>query len=290
MRPHFSKIAIIGTGFIGGSLGLAIKASGIADAVIGMDASGIALEEARSIQAIDQVETNLTAAVRGCALVILASPVGTFRDIVTSLHSAMDDDAILTDVGSVKESVVTQIETALPSRVHFIGTHPIAGSEKSSALHSHSNLFENMPCVITPTIRTNQEALSTISSFWEALGSTVVTMEAKQHDIIFGALSHLPHVIAYATLNSIAAIHDTRFSDADFGKFMPRSLKDMTRIASSSPALWSDICCRNADNLVSMLETYQQEIACLIDLVKQGDSAALQCAFSKAKQLRDDAC
>ena len=290
MRPHFPKVTIIGTGFIGGAVGLATKAKGLADVVIGTDVDGKAIDHALAVRAIDRGETDLSRAIQGSSLVILASPVETFEEIVRSTVHLLTRDTILSDVGSVKGQLVMSIDALLTPYSHFVGAHPIAGSEKSSALASSADLFAGKHCVVTPTSKTNADALNRVRSFWESFGSTVTTMDPLLHDRIFGAVSHLPHVIAYATLNSITRIQDTLFPDFNIPAFSPPSLKDMTRIASSSPSLWSEICCRNSENLVAMLETYQDEIGKLICLVKQGDRRALQYLFTEAKSFRDQLC
>ncbi|MBQ27334.1 MAG: hypothetical protein CMH81_04220 [Nitrospiraceae bacterium] len=290
MRPHFSQITIIGTGFIGGSIGLAAKSTGLVDVVVGTDMDDRAIKQALAVRAIDRGQTNLSRAVKGSSLVILASPVETFEEIVRSTIHVLERDAILSDVGSVKGQMVMNIDALLPPHRYFVGTHPIAGSEKSSAAASRADLFNGKHCVLTPTTATNANALNMIRSFWESIGSIVTMMDPLLHDKIFGAVSHLPHMIAYATLNSIALIQETIFPTANTPTFLPPSLNDMTRIASSSPSLWSEICCRNAENLVMMLETYQGEISKLTSLVRQRDRHGLQHTFTQAKNLRDQLC
>ncbi|HIA15026.1 MAG TPA: prephenate dehydrogenase [Nitrospirales bacterium] len=290
MRPHFPQVTIVGTGFIGGSIGLATKSAGLADVVVGTDVDQDAINQALAARAIDQGHTDLLRAVKGSSLVILASPVGTFEEIIRSTVHVLERETILSDVGSVKGQMVMNIDALLPPHLYFVGAHPIAGSEKSNALSSYSDLFNGKPCVVTPTSETNATALSVIRSFWESIGTTVTTMDPLLHDKFFGAVSHLPHMIAYATLNSITRIRDALFPDANLHTLSPSSLKDMTRIASSSPSLWSEICCQNAGNLVTMLETYQDEISELTSLVRQGDRHGLQHAFAQAKNLRDQLC
>lgn len=290
MRPHFPQITIVGTGFIGGSIGLAAKAAGLADVIVGTDMDHDAIDQALAACAIDRGQTDLLRAVKGSSLVILAAPVETLEAIIRSIVPVLERDAILSDVGGVKGQMVLNIDALLPPHLYFVGAHPIAGSEKSSAISSQTDLFNGKPCVLTPTPETNADALNVVRLFWESIGSTVTTMDPLLHDKIFGAVSHLPHIIAYATLNSITRIQDAIFPDSNSHTFSPPSLKDMTRIASSSPSLWSDICCRNADNLVTMLDTFQDEISKLTSLLRQGDRRGLQHAFTQAKSLRDQLC
>lgn len=290
MRPHFPQITIVGTGFIGGSIGLAAKAARLADVIVGTDVDHDAIDQALAVRAIDRGQTDLLRAVKGSSLVILAAPVETLEAIIRSIVPVLERDAILSDVGGVKGQMVLNIDALLPPHLYFVGAHPIAGSEQSSAISSRTDLFNGKPCVLTPTPETNADALNVVRSFWESIGSTVTTMDPLLHDKIFGAVSHLPHIIAYATLNSITRIQDAIFPDSNSHTFSPPSLKDMTRIASSSPSLWSDICCRNADNLVTMLDTFQDEISKLTSLLRQGDRRGLQHAFTQAKSLRDQLC
>ncbi len=290
MQPHFPQITIIGTGFIGGSIGLAAKTIGLADVVVGTDINNEAIEQALAVHAIDQGQTNLLRAVKGSSLVILASPVETFEEIIRSVVHTLDPETILSDVGSVKGQPIFNIEALLPPHLYFVSAHPIAGSEKSNALASHPDLFNGKHCIVTPTSATNKNALNIIRSLWEAMGSIVTPMDPLLHDKIFGAVSHLPHIIASATLNSIALIQETISPDSTPYTFAPPSLKDMTRIASSSPSLWSEISCRNAENLVMMLETYQDEISKVTNFVRQRDRHKLHHMFTQAKNLRDQLC
>ena len=267
-----------------------MKAAGLADVVVGTDMDQAAIDQALSVGAIDRGHPELLSAIDGSSLVILASPVETLEDIIRSIIHVLERDTILTDVGSVKGQMVLSIDALLPPERYFVGAHPIAGSEKSTAWSSRTDLFNDKHCVVTPTSETNGAALNVIRSLWESLGSTVTTMDPLLHDKVFGAVSHLPHMIAYATLNSITLIRDALFPDTDAYAFSPPGLKDMTRIASSSPSLWSEICCRNAENLLAMLDTYQGEISRLASLLQKGDRNGLQRAFAQAKNLRDQLC
>ena len=183
--------------------------------------------------------------------------------------------------------MVSNIDALLPPHLYFVGAHPIAGSEKSSVASSHAELFNGKHCIVTPTSETNEDALNMIRSFWVSIGSIVTAMDPWLHDRVFGAISHLPHMISYATLNSISRIRDVLFPDSSAYVFSPPSLHDMTRIASSSPSLWSEICCRNRENLVTMLEIYQNEISKLASLVRQGDQQGLQHTFTQAKTFKE---
>lgn len=287
MKTDFQKISIVGTGLIGASIGLAIKKAGLVSKVIGTDIDIKALNHATEIGAIDEKEPILSHAIQDSSLIILASPVQTLEEIVTSTVNYASKNTILSDVGSVKGQLVKNIDAIVPPNIHFVGAHPIAGSEKSSALASRADLFMGKHCILTPTQNTSTNALNTVHRFWELIGAKVTTMDPFLHDMIFGAVSHFPHVVSYTMLNTITRIKETLFPAVDPYAYAPSSLKDMTRIASSAPSLWSEICLHNAENMLPMLKKFQDELDTLITLLQQKDKHALQDTFAKAKKTRE---
>jgi prephenate dehydrogenase len=186
--------------------------------------------------------------------VILATPVSSFARIAKEIGSVLHKGAIVTDVGSVKMGFLSEVENALPEGVHFVGTHPIAGTERSGAEASFLELFQGAKCIITPTPRTDENALRTLEELWKIAGSEVIVMDPVKHDRILAAVSHLPHVIAYVLVNTLVDIDDI---EKDVFAFAAGGFKDFTRIASSSPEMWADICFLNKNCIIDSINRFK---------------------------------
>ena len=190
----FRQITIIGVGLLGGALAQACKKRGLADKVVGFGRSQTKLEKAKALQIIDSYETDLQAAVAQADLVVLCPPVSAMTPLVREMVSSLQPGCLVTDVGSVKKPLVGEIQALMPDAVYFVGSHPIAGGEKSGFETSTPELFQDEKCIVTPTPKTNPSALAKIKELWEQVGMQVITMDVEEHDHIFGAVSHLPHV------------------------------------------------------------------------------------------------
>jgi prephenate dehydrogenase len=193
----------------------------------------------------------------------------------------------VSDVGSVKGTLVEQSEAAMPAGVHFVGAHPIAGKEKTGVAAGSDQLFKGARCILTPTKRTDPQALERIRQLWEETGSIVLTMDPHLHDQILGAVSHLPHVAAFALMNALADLRDHRLAALDLAGHSGGGLRDTTRIAASSPEMWRDIFLWNRDNLVSYIDGYQRTLEEFKQLIKVGDSAGIEKALERAKGERE---
>ena len=283
MTLFFNKVTIIGVGLIGGSLAKLMKAQKLCGEIHGAGRSRETLEQAVKLGVIDHMGRGSAHAVEHADLVVLATPVGTFESIVREIAPHLKNGTILTDVGSVKGGLVRTIEGLLPSGVHFVPGHPIAGREKHGVGAASEDLFRGAKCIITPTEKTDAKALDTVTELWTKAGMNIVIMEPEQHDHIFAAVSHLPHAAAYAMVSTVSefaagAANYTTFSGAGF--------RDFTRIAASSPEMWRDVCLLNGKNIVEMIEHYQFSLNRIKRAIKHNDGRTLEAMFRTASDVR----
>jgi prephenate dehydrogenase len=283
MSIHFNKVTIIGVGLIGGSLAKALKTSALAGLITGTGSGIKTLELALRTGVIDRSVPILSQAVQEADLVVLASPVGKFEHIVTAIGPGLKKGAILTDVGSVKGSLVKRIEALLPSGVHFVPGHPIAGKEKHGVAEASETLFQGAKCILTPTTKTDPQALEAVKAIWSAVGANVVLMDADAHDHIFAAVSHLPHAAAFAMVNTVA---EFSAGPENYISFSGAGFRDFTRIAASSPEMWRDICLLNGENIIEMIDQYQLALNSIKKAIELQDSDALDALFHAASGLR----
>ena len=225
--------------------------------------------------------------VRGSDLVILATPVDTYERHLMDWASCLSPGTIVSDVGSVKGTLVERSEALMPAGVHFVGAHPIAGKEKTGVAAGSDQLFQGARCILTPTGKTDARALQRVEEMWKETGSIVLTMDPHLHDRILGAVSHLPHVAAFALITALADLRDQRVPELDLGGHSGGGLRDTTRIAASSPEMWRDIFLWNRDNVVSFIELYEQALHELKRLIQAGDAAGIEKALTRAKDERE---
>jgi prephenate dehydrogenase len=287
MTVHFKQVAIVGVGLIGGSLGMILRRKALADHIVGIGRRVDNLKTAVELGAIDRYVADPKEGVQGADLVILATPVDTYDRHLKEWSHCLAPGAIVSDVGSVKGTLVEQSEAAMPAGVHFVGAHPIAGKEKTGVAAGSDQLFKGARCILTPTKRTDPQALERIRQLWEETGSIVLTMDPHLHDQILGAVSHLPHVAAFALMNALADLRDHRLAALDLAGHSGGGLRDTTRIAASSPEMWRDIFLWNRDNLVSYIDGYQRTLEEFKQLIKVGDSAGIEKALERAKGERE---
>ena len=287
MAVHFKQVAIIGVGLIGGSLGMILRRKTLADHVVGIGRRVENLKAAVALGAIDRYVADPQEGVRGADLVILATPVDTYERHLHEWAHCLEPGAIVSDVGSVKGTLVERSEAAMPVGVHFVGAHPIAGKEKTGVAAGSDQLFKGARCILTPTQRTNPEALGRIRQLWDEAGSIVLTMDPYLHDQILGAVSHLPHVAAFALMNALAELRDQQVPSLDLVGHSGGGLRDTTRIAASSPEMWRDIFLWNRDNVVSYIDRYTGALEELKHLIKVGDAAGIEKLLDRAKAERE---
>lgn len=279
------NIAIIGVGLIGGSLALALKHAQVVQTVSGWDSNRQNLVLAKQLGIIDSLSDCLADAVKNADVVVLAVPVGSMEAVARSVLVHMKPGSVLTDTGSVKQSVVDSIEALVSGgSVDFVGGHPISGTERSGAGAAFRELYFDKRCILTPTTTTKPAALSIIEQLWRAAGSEVVKMDVVKHDRILAAISHLPHMIAYSLVNSVSSYdrYPENILDYSAGGF-----RDFTRIASSDPVMWRDIALMNRQSLLEMISQFEQFLADLKHDIDQGDMERLFTFFQQSKISRD---
>ena len=286
MRLHFTQAVIIGVGLIGGSLGMILRRKELASSVVGVGRRVENLKTAVNVGAIDRYVVDSKEAVRDADLVILATPVDTYERHLNEWASCLRPGAIVTDVGSVKGDLVVQSERRMPAGVHFVGAHPIAGKEKTGAAAGSEDLFSGRRCILTPTQQTNPQALEQVESLWQEAGAVVLTMDPYLHDKILGAVSHLPHVAAFALMNALVDIR-TAVPGLDLAGHSGGGLRDSTRIAASSPEMWRDIFLWNRDNVVAWIQAYERSLGELRQLIQAGDAAGVEKMLERAKEERE---
>lgn len=274
---NFKKVAIIGVGLIGGSFALSLRKAGFNGKIAGIGRKKENLIRAKDSGVIDEYFTVPAEGVKDADLILLSTPVGQFPQIVEDIKGYIKKGTIVTDVGSVKAEVIKKLESLMPEGVSFVGGHPIAGKECSGVDAASSELFNKARCIITPSPNTDKEALEKILALWKAFGSKIVLMTPDEHDSIFAAVSHLPHVIAYVLINTIMDLNK------DILPHGGRGLRDMTRIALSPPELWSDICSYNKEAILKSLDHFLSSISHIKRLIEKSDWDNLWKEFQKAK-------
>ncbi len=287
MAVHFKHVAIIGVGLIGGSLGMILRRKALADHVVGVGRRIENLKTAVALGAIDRYVADPQEGVHGADLVILATPVDTYERHLREWAHCLAPGAIVSDVGSVKGTLVERSEATMPAGVHFVGAHPIAGKEKTGVAAGSDQLFKGARCILTPTKRTDATALQRVTQVWVEAGSIVLTMDPHLHDQILGAVSHLPHVAAFALMNALSELRDQQVPALDLAGHSGGGLRDTTRIAASSPEMWRDIFLWNRDNVVSFIDRYGRALEELKQLIKAGDAAGIEKAIERAKAERE---
>lgn len=283
MAVLFRKVAIIGVGLIGGSLGLAAKEHGLFGEVIGVGRNRGNLEKAVEMAAVDLAVQDHREACEGADLVMLATPVEGILSVGREIGPRLAPGAILTDAGSVKEAIVSTLDSAVAQGAFFVGGHPIAGSEASGAAAARADLFEGARTILTPTPRSDADAVRRVRDLWESVGSQVVEMDVAEHDRVLAAVSHLPHVVAYALTKTLLDMEESR---PDIACYAAGGFKDITRIASSHPEIWRDICKMNKINIVNMIEAYEHALGRIKFQIERNDFGKLSRTFQEARAFR----
>jgi prephenate dehydrogenase len=277
---YFDRAVIIGVGLLGASLSLAMRRSALCKTIVGYGRREENLERAMKAGIIDDYNLDVAATVEDADIVVLCTPVGIFKDIASAIRPALKKGALVTDVGSVKGALVSDVEALMPEGVCFVGSHPIAGGDKSGIDEARHDLFSGMRCIITPTEKSDRNALDSVIALWKQVGCRVETMNPYLHDEIFALVSHLPHIIAYALVNTIDSVDPDRI-DYSGGGF-----RDSTRIAMSSPELWRDIARFNRENLLKALDIFRDNLDRISGCIEDNDWEWLENEFSRAQKLR----
>ncbi|MEW5767176.1 MAG: prephenate dehydrogenase [bacterium] len=283
MNPKLETVAIIGVGLIGGSLGLALRRRHLVKGVIGIGRRRESLERAIKVGAVDTVTTDPALGVKEADLVVLATPVGNIIPLLSRILPHLKPGAIITDVGSTKKEIVAQADSLVPAHLYFVGGHPLAGAESSGVDNATGQLFVGATWVLTPTSKTNPQALSKISSLYQAIGARVVEMDSAEHDRMVAVSSHLPHVLAASLVNLFSQYSE---QDDRLNSLVAGGFRDMTRIAASSPVLWRDICLENQGPLLEVLSRFKNMLDHWELMIRQGKEDELLEEFAKAQRRR----
>ena len=284
MKNNFDTVCIIGLGLIGGSIGLSMKKNNFKSKIIGYAKTEKTLFRAIERGLVDEAEKCLIKAADGADLVILATPLSTFKPIIEEIAPFLKKGSIVTDTGSAKSTVLEELKDLIPSGVEFIPGHPIAGTEESGPDSGFPELFENRWCILTPTEGNSKDSIESIKCFWESLGSRVEIMDALHHDKVLAITSHIPHLIAYnivGTANDLANV-----TDSEVVKYSAGGFRDFTRIAASDPKMWSDIFTYNSEAVLEMLDLFSNDLTKLKKSILEKDTNLLFSSFERTRNVR----
>jgi len=274
----FKKVAIVGVGLIGGSIGLALKKRGLAKEVVGIGRRRISIKKALAKRSIGRGTLDIGNGTKEADLIIVATPVDRVIFKIEEVAACAKKGSVIIDVNSTKGKVVRFADKIMPKGIWFVGTHPIAGSEGSSVLHASADLFEEAVCIVTPTRDTNKQALDRVKRFWRSLGAEVRVFSPSQHDRIVANISHLPHALSYSLCNSVG-VSDLKVSGTGF--------RDTTRIAKSNPKMWADIFLQNGPDLLRSIESFQKQLKLIKDDIRQKRADRLLLRLGRAKNKRE---
>lgn len=283
--PFIQRLCIIGVGLIGGSLARALKQAGAVAEVIGAGRRAEPLRTALELGVIDRGETDLGQAVARADMVVIATPLGAIAEALVAIADRLPADCVLTDVGSAKGSVLGDVRRVFGAApANFVPGHPIAGTEKSGVEASFAELFRHRKVILTPLVETAATALERVRRMWRATGAEVVEMGVRHHDEVLAATSHLPHVLAYTLVDTLARLDDR----AEIFRYAAGGFRDFTRIASSDPQMWRDICIANRACLLEVIDLFSRDLDRLAQAIAANDSAAIMEVFKRAKHARDN--
>ena len=279
------KLTIFGVGLIGGSLAMALKKVGYCEEVVGCSRNAEHLQKAVDLGVIDHFTLDPVEAVKGADMILLAVPMRAIKPVLESIAEHLEKDAVITDAGSAKASVIEAVKEVFSGTEphNFVAGHPIAGRENSGVEAAIDDLYIEQKVVLTPTKNTSSTSVERVKSMWEATGAFVEFLDEKQHDDVLAATSHLPHVLAYSLVNTLSK---SQYGDAVFD-YAAGGFKSFTRIASSDPVMWRDICLENKSAILSALNDFQQDLSDLSELIQAEDGDQLIALFKHAKETRD---
>ena len=280
----FDRVALIGIGLIGSSLARALRRDSPATAITACARRPETLETVRRLALADRTTDDPAKAVLGADLVVIATPLSAYAEIGQRIGRGLKDDAILTDVGSVKEAVIRDLQPHVPARVHFVPGHPIAGTEHSGPESGFAELFRDRWCVLTPLPETASEAVADVRRMWEGFGMRVVTMSADHHDKVLAMTSHLPHLIAYTIVGTATNLEESLKSEVI--EFSASGFRDFTRIAASDPVMWRDIFLNNREAVLEILQRFSEDLTALQRAIRWGEGDKLQELFTRTRAIR----
>ena len=282
----FKKVCIIGCGLIGSSLARVIKKHNLSEKIVSSNRSDIVNKKVLELKIVDDSSSDTQKMVNDSDLIIIATPLSSYENVILKIKNSLKNGMILTDVGSVKEKVIGLVEKAVPKDVSWISSHPIAGTEESGPEAGFSELFKNRWCILTPSKKAKEKDINTLKSFWKKIGSKVDIMDAKQHDYILSITSHIPHLVAYNIVTTSINIQDEKQSA--IVKYSAGGLRDFTRIAASNPIMWRDIFIQNKKNTLKEIEKFIANLKDLKNAIVNEDGKKLEEIFIKTKKIRKE--
>ena len=282
----FKKVCIIGCGLIGSSIARAIRKQNLSAKIVSSNRSDSVNKKVIELKIVDDSNSDTKKMAEGSDLIIIAAPLSSYEDIILKIKDSLKNGSILTDVGSVKENVISLIEKNVPKNVSWISSHPIAGTEESGPEAGFSELFENRWCILTPSKKANDKDIKLLETFWKKIGSKVDIMDAKQHDYILSITSHMPHLIAYNIVNTTLNAQDKK--ESDVVKYSAGGLRDFTRIAASNPIMWRDVFIQNKKNTSNMIDNFIASLEDLKKAIENEDGKKLEEIFTKTKKIRKE--
>jgi len=279
-------VCIIGCGLIGSSIARAIRKNHLSSKIVSSNRSDSVNKKVIELKIVDDSSSDTKKMAEGSDLIIIATPLSSYEDIISKIKNSLKSGTILTDVGSVKENIINLIEKDVPANVSWISSHPIAGTEESGPEAGFSELFKNRWCILTPSKKAQEKDIKLLETFWKKIGSKVDIMEAKQHDYILSITSHMPHLIAYNIVNTSLNIQDEK--ESVIVKYSAGGLRDFTRIAASNPIMWRDIFIQNKKNTSKMIDKFIEDLEDLKKAIENEDGKKLEEIFTKTKKIRKE--
>ena len=280
----FKKICIIGCGLIGSSIARAARKQNLSDKIVSSNRSDSVNKKMIELKIVDDSSSDNKKMVEGSDLTIISAPLSSYESIILKIKNSLKSGSILTDVGSVKENVISLVEKNIPKNISWISSHPIAGTEESGPEAGFSELFKNRWCILTPSKKVISKDVKLLETFWKKIGSKVDIMDIEQHDYILSITSHIPHLIAYNIVNTSLDIQDEKKSN--IVKYSAGGLRDFTRIAASNPIMWRDIFIQNKDNNAKMIDKFIKNLKDLKKAIQNENGKKLEKIFSKTKKIR----
>jgi len=282
----FKKVCIIGCGLIGSSLARAIKKFNLSEKIVSSNRSDIVNKKVLELKMVNDSSSDTQKMVKDSDLIIIATPLSSYENVILKIKNSLKSGTILTDVGSVKERVISLVEKAIPNNISWIPSHPIAGTEESGPEAGFSELFKNRWCILTPSKKAKEKDINTLKSFWKKIGSKVDIMDAKQHDYILSITSHIPHLVAYNIVSTSINIQEKKQSAII--KYSAGGLRDFTRIAASNPIMWRDIFIQNKKNTSKEIKKFIVNLEDLKNAIENEDGKKLEEIFIKTKKIRKE--
>ncbi|VAX16232.1 Prephenate dehydrogenase [hydrothermal vent metagenome] len=284
MKPIFKRAVIAGVGLIGGSLALAGKKRGIFETVVGLGRRESTLLQAKELGIVDEITIDPIVAAQSADLVFAATPPGSIASLCEEIAPHLPEGCVITDGGSVKEKIVARLDEKLPTHVRFIGGHPVAGTERSGPAAAFDTLYDGRYTVLTPTSKTDDKAIGQVTGMWEGVGARVVTLSPVEHDAAMAVISHLPHLAAYALVETLCEADD----EGSIKRFVAGGFKDITRIAASDPGMWREIFAMNKGNLLDSIGRFEAWMDRFKKAIEKGDFDTVQKLLEKAQTSRKD--